>query len=304
MGIGIKNQCLEDWGKMTPTEKGAFCSKCAKEVVNFSGLNSTETKLALKANINNRICGRFESNQLAELNKEFQQWERRLTKNTRSIFVFSLFLAFGLTLFSCDNQENLLEINQAQSIAKENFKSTEQPQSIERENHDTQPEPFINDLSLIDALVTDTIIEQNIQSDSVVQDQQEEEPIVHEVNLGRIEFPMDQPVHMVGLVVTVNRFDEFIEDTVDQSEIAKIESIAYPNPCINGTNLKITSNVEFDTEIQIFDLNGRILFDLPIQKISIGVTKIEIDLSSYPSGIYLIQHTTPEEKKVVKIRKV
>jgi hypothetical protein len=36
MGISIKEPCHEDWSKMTATEKGAFCQKCALEVIDFT----------------------------------------------------------------------------------------------------------------------------------------------------------------------------------------------------------------------------------------------------------------------------
>ena len=31
----IAKPCHENWGKMTPTEKGRLCSSCSKEVVDF-----------------------------------------------------------------------------------------------------------------------------------------------------------------------------------------------------------------------------------------------------------------------------
>jgi hypothetical protein len=36
MGISINEPCHEDWATMTETQKGAFCQKCALEVIDFT----------------------------------------------------------------------------------------------------------------------------------------------------------------------------------------------------------------------------------------------------------------------------
>ena len=303
MGVGIKNQCLEDWSKMTPTEKGAFCSSCTKEVIDYSRLNSSEIKLALKSNFSGEICGRFEISQLSAISSEFRFWEQNQSNRTKSIFVFSIFLVFGLALFSCENQNSLKEINQAHAVAKTIFLENQQVKEVEIEESLTPSIINNGNLNLVDIITNDTIIEQYIESDSIVSIQ-EEETIVHEVNIGRIEFPMDKPIHMIGLVVTVNRFDEFIEDTIAQENVVEIESIAYPNPCMNSTKLRVTTSVEFESDVQLFDLNGRLLFEMQKQEFLIGVNEVFIDLTNHSSGVYLIQLVTPLENKVVKIRKL
>ena len=44
MKIEINKPCHENWDAMTPNEKGAFCSLCKKNVVDFSQKTLSEIK--------------------------------------------------------------------------------------------------------------------------------------------------------------------------------------------------------------------------------------------------------------------
>lgn len=107
--ISIPKPCHEDWNKMTPNEKGAFCSKCAKTVIDFTKKNAEEIRNTLLTETGKKICGRFLSNQLDEPQKKVNLLiplhliPRRLSfSNT---FIFSLFIVFGTSLFSCSTQQ-------------------------------------------------------------------------------------------------------------------------------------------------------------------------------------------------------
>ncbi|WP_041326921.1 carboxypeptidase-like regulatory domain-containing protein [Robiginitalea biformata] len=60
--ISIPEPCGENWNEMTPTEKGAFCETCEKEVVDFTSLSDAE--IAQKLDAGKKLCGRFRPNQL------------------------------------------------------------------------------------------------------------------------------------------------------------------------------------------------------------------------------------------------
>ncbi|NJB36614.1 carboxypeptidase-like regulatory domain-containing protein [Croceivirga sp. JEA036] len=60
--LSIPNPCSENWNQMTPTQQGAFCQSCAKEVIDFTKTSTQE--LARKVNKGERICGRFKAAQL------------------------------------------------------------------------------------------------------------------------------------------------------------------------------------------------------------------------------------------------
>ncbi len=60
--LTIPKPCSEDWNKMSPTQKGAFCKSCSKEVIDFS--NTSKMELSRKIKKGENICGRFKPSQL------------------------------------------------------------------------------------------------------------------------------------------------------------------------------------------------------------------------------------------------
>lgn len=60
--ITIPEPCSEDWNQMTPTQKGAYCKSCAKEVIDFTSTSKSE--LARKIKHGQSLCGRFKPEQL------------------------------------------------------------------------------------------------------------------------------------------------------------------------------------------------------------------------------------------------
>jgi hypothetical protein len=107
--ISIPKPCHEDWNKMTPNEKGAFCGKCAKTVVDFTKKTTEEIKDFLIAQSGKKICGRFMSEQLHDTTKKIDLYiplnllPRKLSFNRA--FAFALFIVFGTSLFSCSTQQ-------------------------------------------------------------------------------------------------------------------------------------------------------------------------------------------------------
>ncbi len=104
MKISIPEPCSEDWSKMTPTEQGAFCQKCALEVTDFTNKSPLEIKSILTGKIESkqRVCGHIENRQLVEFNHGFIPWKSN-QESFRAIWMFSLVAVFGMTLFSCQS---------------------------------------------------------------------------------------------------------------------------------------------------------------------------------------------------------
>jgi TonB family protein len=105
MNIHIKNPCPEKWENMAPSQEGAFCKVCNKEVIDFSGKKQADivNYFATKGQ-NERVCGRMASGQLLDLNfdgffQRFSLWNLR-----RKISVVIYFI-FGLGLFSCSGDD-------------------------------------------------------------------------------------------------------------------------------------------------------------------------------------------------------
>lgn len=76
--ITIPEPCHEKWHAMTPTQKGAFCDKCEKEVIDFTSYSNYE--LARKLGRGENLCGRFRANQLDRPlpSLERNQWRERM----------------------------------------------------------------------------------------------------------------------------------------------------------------------------------------------------------------------------------
>ncbi|MEL1243072.1 carboxypeptidase-like regulatory domain-containing protein [Flavobacterium sp. DGU11] len=60
--ISIPTPCHENWGKMTPADKGRFCASCQKNVRDFTRSSDREIAEVLKTG--GHACGRFRDSQL------------------------------------------------------------------------------------------------------------------------------------------------------------------------------------------------------------------------------------------------
>ena len=70
MKIKIPEPCHENWNKMTPTDKGRFCSSCEKEVVDFTAMSKHEIQQYFINKTTEATCGRLKKTQLVEINRE------------------------------------------------------------------------------------------------------------------------------------------------------------------------------------------------------------------------------------------
>ncbi len=98
--ISIPKPCHEDWSKMTPDQKGAFCGVCNKSVHDFSKKNAEEIERILLAEEEGKVCGRFSSAQL-ELPRDVEIPLHLLPRNLSPFRAFALavFLVFGSAMF-------------------------------------------------------------------------------------------------------------------------------------------------------------------------------------------------------------
>ena len=92
MEISIKKPCHENWESFTPNEQGAFCGKCVKTVVDFSNKSLDEIKDFFAGKQDEKVCGRFETTQLASLSFDAFFNEFKGYKICR-VFIF---IKFGL----------------------------------------------------------------------------------------------------------------------------------------------------------------------------------------------------------------
>lgn len=104
MKFHIPEPCHENWNEMTPTEKGAYCQKCALEVTDFTRMSPFEIRDVLTEKFQNkeRNCGHITHRQLEDVNDIGFYW-RNEQQRFQSVWMVSLLAVFGLTLFSCQN---------------------------------------------------------------------------------------------------------------------------------------------------------------------------------------------------------
>lgn len=98
MKIIIDNPCHENWDAMSPNERGAFCSACQKTVIDFSQKTINEIKnFFMELPQTEKVCGRFEEDQLNEINFEsfFNQFRKWNYFRKAAVIMFFIF-GFGL----------------------------------------------------------------------------------------------------------------------------------------------------------------------------------------------------------------
>ena len=102
MEISIKKPCHENWDAMTPNDQGAFCNKCVKTVIDFSNKSIEEIKDFFSSKQKEKICGRFEKDQLISLSFDAFFSEFRGFNFTRR-FAVILYFTFGMWLFNASS---------------------------------------------------------------------------------------------------------------------------------------------------------------------------------------------------------
>ncbi|HMQ78067.1 MAG TPA: hypothetical protein PKE39_05940 [Ignavibacteria bacterium] len=94
--IHIPEPCFEDWDKMTPNEQGSFCKVCSKTVVDFSKKSEDEIQLYIAANLDKKICGRFNVSQLEQETEEVPRLKINIEEPK---FIFPSYLLPVMTPF-------------------------------------------------------------------------------------------------------------------------------------------------------------------------------------------------------------
>jgi hypothetical protein len=102
MEISIQKPCHENWDAMTPNEQGAFCGKCVKTVVDFSNKSIEEIKDFFIGKQNEKVCGRFEKQQLTSLSYDAFYNEFKGFHFTKR-FAVILYFTFGMWLFNASS---------------------------------------------------------------------------------------------------------------------------------------------------------------------------------------------------------
>lgn len=87
-----------------------------------------------------------------------------------------------------------------------------------------------------------------------------------------------------------NNQSEFIKNSITEGEL----KVVYPNPTRGNVYLDFTTELE-NTRIEVTDLEGNALGE-----IRTSGAYLQIDLSLFPNGTYLLRITTQENKQYVR----
>jgi hypothetical protein len=104
--LHIPEPCHEDWSKMTPDEKGAFCKSCNKSVHDFTKKTEDEVAAIITESTakGEKVCGRFNRWQLGatpDIIIPLHALPRTLSPF--KAFAASVFIVFGTMLFNITN---------------------------------------------------------------------------------------------------------------------------------------------------------------------------------------------------------
>jgi hypothetical protein len=312
--INIPEPCSEDWNKMTPNEKGAFCQKCALDVYDFTNKSADEIREVLTLNMANPVCMRIEPRQLDKLNSDFSAWKIQNKQSYQRAWIFTLFVIFGMTLFSCEEDEEPV-VKEYQKIG----------QAILNEQEDK-----VGDSTLMMDQENSSIVHVNSDSHQLPQMDineakvpvvgkpiyKEEEPQkvyeINEVVVVSRGFPLRDDYALGGVPQISPEYNDYlvvtnaglITDSIDLSVESKISGMAYPNPASNETTLQLKMPRRGKAEIELFALNGQKIRTIHSGRIRKGESEYLMDLTDLESGMYLVVVSSGKMKETIKFSKI
>lgn len=300
--IGIKEPCTENWNEMSPTEKGAFCQKCATQVYDFTNKSNQEIKATLKSLIGQPVCGRITSTQEQTLNAEFETWQFNSKRSFQSALVFSLIVVFGLTLFSCEDDKEKEAIKEIQSIAM-----TAMSNSI----------PEVSQKSSIEELICEApeIIEMEGITMGVMEADFYEPQYKYLEEIKEMHEIVEEHSYVTsGVMVRSDIYNKYLIDDqtipreieLDKNGIAlpsEFASKVFPNPATTLTNLEIAVPRKDRFEISLFDMSGKFIQTIYKGKMDRGTFTYQFDMTDLITGTYFVVINSDEYQESVQVVK-
>ena len=285
---------------MSPTQKGAFCAQCAKEVTDFTQLTHNEVKHTLLQYSEGELCGRFREKQLTTLNAEIDAFTFRSTKSFQSALVFSMIVVFGMTLFSCSGEQQQREVEQLRSHAKNALKELSTANAAHKEQMVELTEdstPAINHMQPPKEMLPIEIVTYEYPADKAV----EEPMLIHEpIILGGVGYR--EYLTMEEIVPQM-----IITTELDINGVpfpTQFDALVYPNPTAGQATFKLDIPVKQRFVINVFNMNGQLVQSLKDEEIDRGTYRQEFDLSEQPTGMYLVTILSRDFQKTVRVSKL
>jgi hypothetical protein len=300
--IKIKEPCSEDFAKMTPTQQGAFCDKCAMEVYDFTNKSTQEIKNVLALSLGGRVCGRLGSNQMETLNADFELWQMKSKRSMQSALVFSLIVAFGFTLFSCGVETEKAKIDRIQKIGMSVLAdSSSESDTLRNAESSSGNQPVGSEFdgkSQIGSELAPT----DASSNELIRVHNRVEDVSNRVE--NTQYP--------GMIVRTKEFDQYLiaesEPEIIKNQLIEtgtlFEAMVYPNPAKNRSTLRIMMPKEQKVSVNVCNLNGQMIRKVSSDVLREGENNIPLDLLNVPSGTYLISIQSAEFNQSVRFIKI
>lgn len=291
--IRIQKPCSEDWNAMKPNDQGAFCSSCSKDVIDLTRMSTTEIQSVLAKNQHESICTRIQNKQLDALNLEFEQWSRGTRFHMQRAMVASLLIVFGLSLFSCNDEQQQEQIRMTQQKLSE----VVQQQQIQTP---------VQDIEMIESEQIQVMGEVTMGAPEITQQQvfQYLEPV-----------PDPQIVEvytMLGDIAVLPIYQEYLQQLQPITEYdatglpvpREFSALTYPNPAIESTTLKLGLPTNIDANIHLFSTQGQYIHTLHTGQIERGTFEHTFDVRDLAPGNYLIMIQSKEFNESVQFVKL
>jgi hypothetical protein len=288
INFSIPKPCHEEWARMSPQEKGRFCDKCAKTVVDFSSKSVPEIHQFIREHQHERVCGRFRNDQLSNpvrLEVSLSYFNNRLSASQG--FFLAVLIAFGTSLFSCTthNNETIGEVGLTDAATRVTDTLTGE--------HDITGMIF-SEMHL--EKIPDRTTKGEVEGLRI--DSSPDTVDLPEVNI--VEERMVEVYRTVGMIAVSRTEGEIIESLPDSisfenaihdepKESNNNTFTAYPNPAHDLLNVKFDISEPVRMGIELFDINGRFIRTLlDEQQMQSGENDLQLDITGLPPATYFV----------------
>lgn len=316
IAISIPTPCHEDWSKMTPDAKGAFCASCQKSVYDFTNKSDEEIISVFEKKGKEKVCGRFAP---AQLSRPIVSFGNETFSNSRlAKFVCALMLVFGAALFNgmeaFGQNVNVKGDVRMEVLGKPSVCTTIPRAEIAK---DTLKETAINDSAAVNPDIemelmgdvempeilneTDDTLVINEEPLDVVEtkDTVQVEVMYIAGGISFIEIPAEE---IVTPEEEITEDDSIAENETMDLPVNEFEVSVSPNPSNGELLLSYELETILPVKIDLFDMSGKRMKTLAQQpKQYPGKYNVSYDITDLPNGIYTVMISAGDRKASKKI---